>query len=187
MTIQVRERTLDEIKKKLVDMQTDLNKIVYMESALKESSFSYDIKRFLWGELSKLYFARKMIDKAARAQANKAAMEVTSKDKIESYILAADYFAKLGKIENCEDMFIRAGRDVTKEYTIRLKTARKNIYLTCAKELEDTGKRATAVKFYEKLMKMELEGLERSMIKDKLIKVYNALGMFREAKMLDGS
>jgi len=187
MAVQVRERTLDEIKKKLVEMNTDLNKITYIESALKETGFSFEIKRFLWGELAKHYVGRKMFEKAARAQANKASMEITMRDKMESYILSAEYFAKVGKIDICEDMFVRAGRDVTGEQNARVKLARRNIYFACAKELEDTGKRASAVKFYEKLMKMELDGLERAMIKDKLIKTYNALGLFREAKMLDGS
>ena len=187
MIIQVRERTLDEIKKKVIEMNTDLNKITYLESALKETGFSFEIKRFLWGELAKLYVGRKMFEKAARAQANRASMEVTTREKMESYITSAEYFAKIGKIDTCEDMFIRASREGTPELNARVKLARRNIYFACAKELEETGKRAGAVKFYEKLMKMELDSLEKTMIKDKLKKAYNGLGLFREAKMLDGS
>jgi tetratricopeptide (TPR) repeat protein len=187
MTIQVREKSVDEMKKKLAGMFTDLNKITYVESALKETGFSFEIKRFLWGELAKFYVGRKMFEKAARAQANRASMEITMRDKMESYILSAEYFAKIGKIDTCEDMFVRASRDATPEQNARVKLARRNIYFACAKELEETGKRAGAVKFYERLMKMELDSLERTMIKDKLIKAYNGLGLFREAKMLDSS
>ena len=42
--------------------------------------------------------------------------------------------------------------------------SRKNIYLLSAKELEDKGKKASAVKFYEKLIKMDLEEIEKNEI-----------------------
>lgn len=166
-------------------MQTSLNKLTYLESALKETGFGFEIKRYLWGELAKLYYSQKLYEKAARAQANRASMEITVKDRVESYLLAAEYFAKLGKIETCEDVFIRAGRDA-KGYEEKIKVARRNLFLNCAKEMEDTGKRAGAVKFYERLLKMDLDVVEKATIKDKLVKAYNALGMFREARMLDG-
>jgi len=47
MGIQIRETTIEEIEKKLVGMQTDLNKIGYLESAVKETGFSFEIKRYL--------------------------------------------------------------------------------------------------------------------------------------------
>ena len=53
MVIQVREKNIEEIQDRLLEMDTELNKINYLESALKESGFGYEIKRFLWGELSK--------------------------------------------------------------------------------------------------------------------------------------
>jgi len=62
--------------------------------------------------------------------------------------------------------------------------ARKNIYLVLAEGLEAEGKRAGAVKFYEKLIKMNLDDIEKGKIKVKLLGMYNALGLFREAKLL---
>jgi len=58
--------------------------------------------------------------------------------------------------------------------------------LVSAQELESKGKKASAVKFYEKLIKMKIEEVEKVEIKMKLISTYNALGMFREAKLLEG-
>ena len=54
---------------KLKEMNTALNKINYLESALKEAGFSFEVKRFLWKELSDLYAERKMFERAARAMA----------------------------------------------------------------------------------------------------------------------
>ena len=186
MAINVREETIEEIEEKLKEMQTALNKINYLESALKISGFSFEIKRFLWGELARLYEERKMYEKAARAMMNKAAVEVTSKEKVDSYIYAAELYSKLGKVDDADDMFVRAGRDANNEQKARVRLARKNIYFECARELESEGKRAGVVKFYEKLIKMKLDDVEKAMIKDKLIKIYTSLGMFREARLVEG-
>lgn len=186
MGVNVREKTIEGIKEKLLEMNTDLNKLTYLESALRETGFSFEIKRFLFGELALLYAERKMYEKAGKAMANKASMEISAKDKIDSYIMAADYYSKIGKVDICEDMFVRAIRDSTNDQKAKIKLARKNIYSLCVKELESTGKNASAVKFYEKMIKMDLDPFEKTLIKEKLIKTYKALGMFREARLLEG-
>lgn len=192
----MRERTIEEIEEKLLGMNTALNKIGYLESVMKVSGFSFEIKRFLWAELAELYKERKMFERAARAMSNKAGMEILFRDKVESYLSAAELFAKVGKIDDAEEMFARAGRDadasrqlgggsrelgVTKE---KVRLARKNIYLVLAEGLEADGKRAGAVKFYERLIKMNLDEVEKNKIKGKLFEMYKALGLFREAKLL---
>jgi tetratricopeptide (TPR) repeat protein len=184
MAIQVRESTIEEIKAKLSGMNTALNKIMYLESALAISGFSYDIKRFLWAELAELYEERKMFDKAGKAMSNKAGVEVVIRDKMNSYIVAADLFSRAGRVDDADSMFVRALRDVDAESKLKIKLARKNIYSVAAEDLEKKGKKASAVKFYEKLIKMKINEDEKSAIRAKLISTYNALGMFREAKLL---
>jgi len=186
MNVQVRERDIDDIKEKLATMNTALNKISYLESALKETGFDFEIKRFLWKQIAELYSERKMYDRAARAMANKAALEVTFSSKIESYLAAAELYAKTGRVDDADQMFILATRDADDRQKIKIKLARKNIFLTIAKELEGKGKKASAAKFYEKLIKMNLEEIEKNEIKGKLIRTYKALGMFREARLLEG-
>jgi len=186
MGVAVREKTIEEIEDKLAEMKTSLNKINYLESAIKESSFSYELKRFLWSQLAKYYEDGKMLERAAKAMSNKAGVEISFRDKIDSYITAAELYARMGKVESSDDMFIRALRDANVEQKEKIKLARKNVYLVTAKKLDDKGRRAGAVKFYEKLIKMNLEIGERGEIKKKLLERYKALGMFREAKLLNG-
>jgi tetratricopeptide (TPR) repeat protein len=186
MAIQVREESIDEIRGKLAEMSTALNKINYLESASNISGFSFEIKRFLWDELARLYEERKMFERAARAMSNKAGMEISFRDKIDSYVTAAELFARVGKVDDADDMFVRASRDANTEQKSKVRLARKNIYSVSAKELESKGKRASAVKFYEKLIKMNLDEIEKTEIKEKLLATYKALGMFREAKLLAG-
>ncbi len=186
MVVNVREKSIDEISRKLSAMGTDLNKIVYLESALRETGFTFEIKRFLFGELAKLYAEKRMYDKAAKAMANKAGIEVTFRDKVDSYIGAAEYFSKAGKVEDAEEMFVRATREASTEQKLKINLAKKNIYVFCAKELESKGKKASALKFYEKLIKMDLEEIEKIQIKNKLVSTYRSLGFFREAKLIEG-
>jgi tetratricopeptide (TPR) repeat protein len=184
MAIQVRERTIEEMETKLLSMNTALNKINYLESALKAVGGSFEIKRFIWGELAKLYEERTMFERAARALGTLASMEPMFRERMDSYVMAAEMYCRLGKLEDADNMFSKAIRDATGADRTKIALARKNIYLGAAKELEGKAKRASAVKFYEKLVKMKLEDIEREEILGKLRESYKALGMFREARLL---
>ncbi len=184
MVIQVRERTIEDMETKLLEMNTALNKIVYLESALKVVGGSFEIKRFIWGELARLYEERKMFERAALALGNLASMEPMFKDRMDSYVMAAEMYCRTGKIVEAEDMFTRVVRDAGKGDKEKVILARKNVYFGFAHDLELKGKRASAVKFYEQLVKMRLEDVEKQEVVEKLKVSYKALGMFREARLL---
>ncbi len=184
MVIQVREKTIEEIEKRLAKEKTDLNKINYLESGLKQN-FTFEIKRFIWGKLVELYEARGMLEKAGFAMANKAGTEISFREKIESYLKAAELYAKCGKIENAEEMFVRALRNANLEQKQRIKLARKNIFFASAKEMEKKGKKAATLKFYEKLIQMDLNEIEKKEVKSKLIEIYKKLGRFSDAKLVE--
>jgi len=186
MGVQIRESTIEEIEDKLAEMTTPLNKISYLESALREGGFSFEIKRFIWGNLVGLYEERKMYEKAGRAMASKAGAEVTAKEKIESYLKAGELFAKGGKIEDADDMFVRASRDGDSEDKAKVRLARKNIFVINAQELEKQGKKVAATRFYEKLIKMNLLDEEKETIKERLIEIYRATGRFKDVALLEG-
>ncbi|RMD45214.1 hypothetical protein D6829_02880 [Candidatus Pacearchaeota archaeon] len=186
MGFDVREKSIEEIEDKLSSISTDLNKIAYLESALKSSGFSLEIRRFILKKLALLYGERKMFERAARAMSKKAALDVTFREKIDSCLEAAEFFCKAGKVDDAEEMFVRAKRDANKEQLARVELAKKNIYFVMAKEFESRGKRAGALKFYEKLVRMNLDDSEKMAVREKLKKTYKALGLFREARLFDG-
>ncbi len=181
----VRDSAVDKIKEKLSTMNTALNKISYLEIVLKEKNFSLEAKRFILSELSDLYCDLKMYSKAAKAMHNKANIEITKKDKINSYLEAAEMYARLGDVDNSEQMFLIATREATEDQKVGIFLAKKNIYTQFANQLEKLGKRVAAIKFYEHLLKMDIDPVEKTKIKTKLKKYYTALGMFREAKLID--
>ncbi len=183
--INVKEQTISEIQEKLLTMNTGLNKIAYLESALKQN-FSYDIQRFLWQKITDCYEERKMFEKAAKAMSAKSAIEITFKDKIESCLKSAELYTKAGKIDFAEELFQRASREANSQEKAKIKLTKKNLYLLEAQGLEKQGKRVTALKFYEHLIKTDLDDFEKQEIKAKLLDAYKALGKFREAKLLEG-
>jgi len=184
--VDVKEHTVDELKRRLESERTSLNKLVYLESAIKQRDLTFEMKRFILGKLAEFYEERLMYDKAGRALANKAGIDISYRDKIETYLKAAELFAKSGRLDESEDMFVNAERNSTSEQKQRIKLARKNILLVNAHYLEKQGKRASALKFYEKLIKMDLDLIEKKEVKDKLLKTYKQLGKFREAALLEG-
>lgn len=185
MVIQVKEKTIREIEEKFNQMNTDLNKISYLESVLKKD-FMFEIKRFVLDKLTELYEERRMFEKAAKATAFKAGIDISFREKIESYLKAGELYAKTGKIKDAEEMFIRASREANIGQKQKIRLAMKNIFLVNAQELEKKGKKVGSLKFYERLIKMNLDDLEKKEIKEKLISIYKALGKFREAELVEG-
>ncbi len=183
--VRVLEKSREEIEAKLNTMQTDFNKIVYLESALRED-LTYEVKRWIWGVLAELCETQGMFEKAARAMQNKAGIDISFKDKIEAYLSAGELYARAGKVEDAEGMFLKAYRNADNEQKLRIKLAMKNIFLVSAQELEKKGKPFAAVKYYEHLIKMPLDEVEKGEIKDKLLEGYRRLGRFKDAKLLEG-
>src|SRR5690606_30503368 len=101
-------------------------------------------------------------------------------DKIDSYVSAAERYARAGKGDEADHTFLVAGRESPEGALNQIKLARKNVFFSFAEQLEKQGKRAGAVKFYEKLAKTKLEEGEKARVKEKLKALYHSLGMFRE-------
>ena len=186
MVVNVREKTIEEVEERLSKMLTTLNKLSYLESVLRVSGTTFEVKRFLYKRIANLYEDRKLFEKAARAMGNRAAIEVSPKEKLDSYICAAELFCKSGRVEDADEMFNRAMRDLDDSGKAKVQLARKNIYLLSAQSLEGHGKPVSALKFYERLVKTRLDNLEKQNVKVKLISMYRKLGRFKDAKLVEG-
>ena len=127
-----------------------------------------------------------MYERAAKAMAAKAGIDFSMKDKTESYLKAAEMYAVVGKIEDADNMFGLALRDAGRERKKMIELAIKNIYKKNAEELERRGKRATALKFYVRLIRSGLDETEKEEAKFRVVQIYKALGKFREAKLIEG-
>jgi tetratricopeptide (TPR) repeat protein len=180
--VQVKERLFQDVKAKYESLMTDLTKMEYLESALKTSDIGMDVKKFALGILAELYEKKLMYDKAAQALFAKAGYELTFREKIETYLKAAEHYTKAGNIIGAEDMFSRAMREANIEQKPKIQIARKNTFLKIAKELENKNRMNHATKFYEHLLTFKLEDTEKEMIKNRLIDYYKRMGRFNELR-----
>jgi len=183
--VQVKERLFQDVKSKYETLITDLTKMEYLESVLKMSDVNMDVKKFALGMLAELYDKRMMFDKAAKAMFGRAGYDITFREKVETYLKAAEYYAKAGNILGAEDMFSRASREGNQEQKAKINLTRKNIYLMIAGDLEKRGRMSNGTKFYEHLLTLKLDDLEKSMIKKKLIDYYKRMGRFNELRMVE--
>jgi tetratricopeptide (TPR) repeat protein len=178
-------KRVEAIKERLKTFGTPLTQINFLESLLK-SSETFETKRFVTDELCHLYEDEKMFEKAAKCMSSRAGIDVTFREKIESYLKAAEFYARLGKIDDAEEMFTRAARVSNSQQKARILLARKNIYQVCVKDCSAAGKTASCVPFLEKLMKMNLDDIEKHNVRKKLMDSYKRLGKFKEAELLGG-
>ncbi|MBP7708100.1 hypothetical protein KA107_00305 [Candidatus Pacearchaeota archaeon] len=178
MVIQVKERTLQDVKTKFDSLSTDLIKMEYLESVVKVMDIVMEIKKFCFSTLAGLYEKRLMFDKAAKAMFLKAGYDVTYREKVDSLILAGEYNARAGNIISADDMFLRAVREGNTEQRSKVELARKNIYLSVANELEKKGRMNYAAKFFEHLLTLKLDELEKNLVKKKLVTYYKQMGRF---------
>lgn len=183
--VNVKERLFQDVKAKVETLSTDLTKMEYLESVLKTSDVNMDVKKFALGILAELYDKKLMFDKAARAMAGKAGYDITFREKVESYIKAGEYHAKAGNILAADDAFARASREGNTEQQSKVALARKNIYFAVANDLEKRMRMANAVKFYEHLLTLKIDDLEKAMVKKKLVEYYKRVGRFQDAKLAE--
>lgn len=181
--VQVLETTLEQVKEKIAGMRTNFNKADYLESAFKKD-LSIDIQRFALETLASIYDQDRMYAKAARAMSNKARFDPTFKERIVSYLRAAEFFCMGGTIDDAEEMFNRAVREANEVEKKNILQKRKEMYFTYAEKLEKQGKRSSTLKFYEKLIKIKLDDTEKEKVKEKLVKSYRLLGLFKEADVV---
>jgi hypothetical protein len=182
--VNVKERLYQDVKSKFDSLNTDLTKMEYLESVLKTDA-TMDVKKFAYLTLTELYEKKLMFDKAAKVISAKAGYDSTFREKIDSYLRAGELFAKSGNIVLADDMFVRASREGNSEQQAKTSIARKNIFLTVASDLEKRGRMSHAVKFYEHLLSLKLDELEKSLIKKKLVDYYKRVGRFNDARIVE--
>ncbi|VVB80357.1 Uncharacterised protein [uncultured archaeon] len=185
MVIQVKESTLQAVKAKFDSLMTDLNKMEYLESVVRVPDVAIDIKKFCFANLGSLYEKRLMFDKAAKAYFLKSGYDVTYREKVDSLILAGEYNVKANNVMGAEDMFARASREANTEQRVKVELAKKNIYMAVASDLEKKGRMNYAAKFYEHLLSLKLDPLEKDLVKKKLMEYYKRVGRFADLRMVE--
>jgi hypothetical protein len=181
----VKEKNLEEVKKKLAAQTSDFNQISYLEAVIAVQSLTFDIKKWAYTKLSELYEKKKYFDKAARALLNRTTIEVTYRERIATFLKAGELFAKGARMEETIQTFMKAYAEGNSSEKTMIKQKMVEVIRTAASEAERSGKKNSVIPYYQKLLELPIPESERQQIKDKLIALYKSLGKFAEMKSVE--
>jgi len=176
---------ISEIEAKLKAMG-DYVKIDYLNRILKDQTSS-DVKKFIFVKLADLYFDKGMYSEAGKKWIFVGDMTLKQSEKNSFYMRAAQSFIKASAYIDSEEALKKAfqGELAVKDINA-MKSAYKEMFKRQAEEYEKIGKRNKAVELYERLLKLEINDVEKDEIKKKLLALYGSLGKIREFRSLGG-
>jgi len=179
--MRVKEMTKEDIEKKFRDMG-DFVKMDYLSSCLK-NRLDYDTRKFVMVKLSGLYEEKKMFAEAAKMMLSAAEINVTYQNKINDFVKACELFIKAGDYGSSESSMKKALALASEKQRDEIKNSVKEFYKTQARSLMENDKRKSAIELYENFFRTGLEETD-SESKEKLLKLYDSLGMIKEYKRL---
>ncbi len=155
----------------------DLTKFLETKPALP-------IKRFVYQKLAEIYEKTGMLGDAGIYSEQLAETCVTFQDKINYFMKATELFVRAGNFEKADSSMKKSLHNANAAERENLYYTMKDFYKKQAQAYEKDHKRAHAVKFYEKLLTMNLSDKEKEVITQKLLDLYEKLGKFRDYHML---
>jgi tetratricopeptide (TPR) repeat protein len=182
--MQVKEMNRVEIESRLSSMG-DYVKMEYLTSCLKEN-LDHDTRKFVLIRLAGIYELRGMLLEVGKLYRSIAEVNTSSEGRVGDFVKSGEFYVKAGRFDEADMSFGKAlalgGRGQVEE----VKNAMKEFYKVQAQVYLTKNKRKLAMVTYEKLLTMELSIGEKKAVHEKLLVLYDKLGMVREYMMLRG-
>lgn len=171
-----KEMTKSEIEKELQG-KGDYVQIDLIRRLLKEN-IATDTKKFALLKLVTIYENRKMFSEASDLYGKLSELAMNSAERSSFFIKEVEDYVKSGFFDMA-DLVMNKLLSETVKYTDKAKITSSIIgfYKTQAEVYEKEKRRSKAVEIYEKLLTMKVSDSEKAEAKDKLLKLYNGLGM----------
>ena len=163
----------------------DFIQMDYLTGLLRKE-LPYDVKKFVHLKLVEIYDRRGMFKDSARVFDSLGLISIAFSEKVKYYVKETESFIKAGNFEDADRAMKKAMSEANSIERDEIYYSIKDFYKKIAEVYEKQLKRNRATKVYEKLINMRMTDLEKKKIKEKLIYLYEKLGKFKEAKMLEG-
>jgi len=173
-----KDMTILEIKKEL-EGKGDFVQIDELTRLLKQK-IKPDVRKFLHERLAVIYEAKGMFVDAARMHNNVALASIAFAEKKIHHIAEAELYIDAGQFDMADQAMKKAMSDASPSEKAEIFVTIKNYYKRHAQILEFKRRKNHAVKIYEKLLSMDISQVEKREIKEKLMELYENLGMIRE-------
>ena len=168
--------TKSEIEKDLQG-KGDYVQIDNLRRFLKEN-LAIDTRKFVLMKLVLIYENRKMFSEAADLYGKLSELAMNASERSSFLIKQIEDYIKSGFFDMV-DLIMGKLMSETVKYTDKAKITSTIIgfYVTQAQIYEKEKRRSKAVEIYEKLLTMKIPDSDRTEIKNRLLKLYYALGM----------
>lgn len=170
-----------EIEEAIKD-KGDFVKIDYLKRYL-EKDIPFSLKKFVYLKLAEIYEGKELFGEVARMYYLIALTSITFREKIEYYLKSIKFYVRDLNFEGAEESIKRVVENANVQQRDEIIKQIKSFYIEQARDFERKGIKRKAVAVYERIIKMKtLEESERLEVRDKLRRLYESLGLFRESE-----
>ena len=138
------------------------------------------MKKHVALKLAELYGRKTIFTDAAKAYNTAASAAVAFSEKIKYHVKETEFYIKAGDYVAADVAMKKAFVDAKASERAEITFAVKDFYKRQALVYEKELRRSNAVKIYEKLLDMNISESERKEIKEKLLGLYEKLGLLKE-------
>lgn len=142
------------------------------------------MRKFAYEKLAEIYLKKEMFNDAAKMLKNVALSSVTFREKRIFYLKEAKAYILGMKFDESDMALKRAMVESNSREKKELQEKIIEFYKKQITELESKGKKEKCIKYYEKLIKMEISPEDKEDIREKLLVLYDKLGMTKEYEFL---
>jgi len=168
-----------------IEKRGDFANIDYLNNLLRRD-LPFDVKKFVHFKLVEIYERLRIFGHVARIFNNLALISIAFSEKVKYHVKETEAYIKAGEFDSADKAMNKAIREAKAVEKDEIYYHVKDFYIKLAENYENQIKINSASKVYERLIKMRMTEHEKKQIKDKLIRLYEKLGKFKEAKRLEG-
>ncbi|MEK6847040.1 MAG: hypothetical protein AABY16_02640 [Nanoarchaeota archaeon] len=176
------EKNRGEIEAKMKTMG-EYVKMSYLQRAAK-SQLDFDTRKFVMLELARVYEQKHMFLDAAKTIKNAAEITTTFREKMMQFMKAVELNVRGNDFADAERIFAQAlalGNDRDKW---EMKMQFKQFHFAQAQSYLAQNRRSQAKALYQKMLTMELNPQEKTVVQNQLLDLYLRLGNTREYHQL---
>ncbi|HJX50824.1 MAG TPA: hypothetical protein VJ438_05165 [Candidatus Nanoarchaeia archaeon] len=177
-----RDMSVFEIKKDL-EGKGDFVQLDHLNRLLNHRT-SDDVRRFAYSKIAEIYEKKGMYTDAAKMCHNLAIISVAFSEKKRYHLKESELYIKEGKLERANEAMKKAMTEANAPERAEIYATVKEFYRKEAEISIIKKRKNNAVKIYEKLLEMDISGVERKEIKKKLLGLYENLGKIKEYMVL---
>jgi tetratricopeptide (TPR) repeat protein len=173
--------TEQDVRDRLKELNSLMLQQEYLENLLKRIVIQPNIKTLASRMLADIYARRGMWASAARSLDSAADAAVTFEDKKNLFMNVGILQIKAQDYLSADDAFRKAVEAAAPSEKARLQNESRTLFMAEAETLEGQGKKAKAVKLYERLLRSSTITNEKKKLMERLMVLYEQLAKVQDA------